>query len=81
MLLRAENIPFADTIHYKIHPLAVLRATLDAHLEDRPIVFVDDYLHLIKELNLSGINVTGVHFDAHTSWSAIARDHLRIENL
>lgn len=82
MLLRAENIPYADTIPYKIRPLAVLRAALDAHnLNDRSIVFVDDYPQLVKSVNQSGINLLiGVHFGADTSWSAIARDHLGIES-
>jgi hypothetical protein len=82
MLLRAENIPYADTILYKIRPLAVLRATLDAHnLDDRPVVFVDDYAQLVEGVNQGGINLlTGVHFGADTSWSAIARDYLGIKN-
>jgi len=82
MLLRSEGTRYAHTVSYKVDSLAVLRAELDARrLDDLSIVFVDDFSQLVESVNQSGIDrLVGVHFDADTSWAAIARAHLGIEH-
>ncbi len=77
VLLRAEHIPYGDTIGFKVGARAVLRAALDNYgFYGTHIYHVDDYKQLTEELNENVARVKGIHFRPTTSWSWVIRECL-----
>ena len=77
VLLRAEHIPYGNTIGFKIGALVVLREVLDDYgCQDTHVYHVDDYKQLTEGLNENVARVKGVHFTPTTSWSWVIREYL-----
>ena len=75
LLVRPEEVPYEETIAFKVTAGHILRQAMDAALfTDTTVEYVDDYPDAVEAINaLAQDRLVGTHYGPHESWRKITR--------